>query len=99
MGRKKVCKVDLVMSKYKKCKRVKIRCTRDDKSTGITLNKVYDIENNRQNDYMILNDRKELIPVNKGWFNLVNDGNPLQGEKMVDILGGTIPDNAERISG
>lgn len=78
MGKRKViADFGSFKSNLKKCPSVKALCKRTNSSARYTKGKIYDIENNRQNDYLILNDNGDLVPVSKSDFELLNEGLPI----------------------
>lgn len=81
MGKKKVIDFLEYQQKLKKCPRIKIRSQRTDNYLKITKDKIYDVENDSpnstRNDFLILNDKGDLVQVPKDYFKILNEGQPV----------------------
>lgn len=83
MGKKKVMSdFGSYRSSLKSCPRVKIKALRSIRHICVTEGKIYDLENNTPNGYWILNNKDELLRVDKADFELLNNGIPMKDEDL-----------------
>lgn len=83
MGKKKIiANFSSYKSSLKSCPRVKVKALRNIRHMCITEGKVYNLENNTPNGYWILNDKGELIRMDKHDFDMLNNGVPIKDEDL-----------------
>lgn len=68
--------------KLRKCPQVKVRCIRGDRYSGMTQGKIYNVENDLPDVFMVLNDRKEMVRIIKRDFEILFEGKPVENESQ-----------------